>query len=269
MGERNVTLTRLTLAAAAIISGAPAWSAPDAGTMDRSLLPTGTLRAAFIASNPVQAVADPQTAEVRGPAAELTRELARRLDAPFRIAGAQGAAGVIDAVKQGAADIGFLAFDPARAAELDFSRTYSLAQNSYVVLARSPIRSLQDIDRPGMRVGVAARDAGDLFLTRTLKHAELKRNPGGDLSKAVQMLAAGDIDAYAANRQRLSELASREPALRLLAENFYGVEQAIVVAKGNKALLATVNRLLDEARTSGLIAAAIQRAGLVGVDVAP
>jgi polar amino acid transport system substrate-binding protein len=83
------------------------------------------------------------------------------------------------------------------------------------------------------------------------------------------MLRARDIEAYAANRQRLHEATSRMSGLRLLPDNFYGVEQAIVVAKGNAALLARINRFLDEARASGLVAEAIKRAGVVGVDVAP
>ena len=232
------------------------------------LAPTGTLRATFIATNPVQAVTDAQSGEVRGPAAELARELARRLGVPFRITGAQGVAGVLDSVKKGEADIGFLAFDPVRAAEVDFSQPYALAQNTYVVLDRSPIGSVSEIDRAGMRIGVATRDAGDLFLTRNLKAAELVRNPGGNLDIAVAKLNAGEIEAYAANRQRLSELVARVPGLRLLPDNFYGVEQSIIVAKGNPGL-AAVDRLVDEARASGLIAAALGRAGLVGVDVAP
>jgi len=232
------------------------------------LAPTGALRATFIATNPVQAVTDAQSGEVRGPAAELARELARWLGVPFRITGAQGVAGVLDSVKNGEADIGFLAFDPVRAAEVDFSQPYALAQNTYVVLEGSPIRSVSEIDRAGMRIGVATRDAGDLFLSRNLKAAELVRNPGGNLDVAVAKLNAGEIAAYAANRQRLSELVTRVPGLRLLPDNFYGVEQSIIVAKGNPGL-AAIDRLLDEARASGLIAAAIGRAGLVGVDVAP
>ena len=243
-----------------------AWIAGPALAND--MAPTGTLRATFIASNPVQAVTDPSTGEVRGPAAELTRELASQLGIPFKITGVQGVAGVINSVKNGEADIGFVAYDPERAKEVDFSQTYSLAQNTYVVLDRSPIRSIDDIDRPGIRIGVAARDAGDLFLTRTLQHAKLERNPGGNLDTALAKLKAGEIDAYAANRQRLSEFAARVPEVRLLPDNFYGVEQAIILPKGNVGL-AAVNKFLDEARTSGLIAAAIERAGLIGVDVAP
>jgi polar amino acid transport system substrate-binding protein len=232
------------------------------------LAPTGTLRATFIATNPVQAVTDAQTGEVRGPAAELTRELARRLGVPFTITGAQGPNGVIESIKTGKADIGFLAFDPQRAVEVDFSQAYSLAQNTYVVLDGSPIRSAADIDRPGIRIGATTRDAGELFLTRTLKAAELVRNPGGNLEVAVRQLKAGEIDAYGTNRQRLSELVARTPGLRLLPDNFYGVEQAIIVAKGNPGL-PRIDRFLDEARASGLIAAAIARSGLVGLDVAP
>ena len=85
----------------------------------------------------------------------------------------------------------------------------------------------------------------------------------------MKMLTSGEVDVYGGNRQRMSEAVAKTPGLRLLPDSFYGVEQAIVVAKGDAAKLAIVNRFIDEARTSGLTAAAIVRAGLIGVDVAP
>jgi polar amino acid transport system substrate-binding protein len=233
------------------------------------LVPTGTLRATFIAGNPVQAVTDAKTGAVSGPAADLGHELARRLNVPFTIKGVPGVQPVIDSVKNGEADIGFVAFDPVRAAQVDFSQPYSLAQNTYLVREGSPIRSVGNVDRSGVRIGVGLNDAGDYFLTRTLKNAELKRNPGGDLAVALRQLEAGEIDAYAANRQRLHTFVLAHPGLRLVPDNFYGVEQAIVVAKGKAALLGKVESLIEETRAAGFIAAAIARAGLVGVDVAP
>jgi polar amino acid transport system substrate-binding protein len=203
------------------------------------LVPTGTLRATFIASNPVQAVTDTKTGTVTGPAADLGHELARRLNVPFAIKGVPGVQPVIDSVKNGEAEIGFVAFDPVRAAQVDFSQPYSLAQNTYLVREGSPIRAVADVDRPGVRIGVGLNDAGDYFLTRTLKNAELKRNPGGDLTVALRQLEAGEIDAYAANRQRLHTFIAAHPGLRLVPDNFYGVEQSIVVHKGNAALLGT------------------------------
>jgi len=137
------------------------------------------------------------------------------------------------------------------------------------VLENSPLKSVADIDRPGIRLGTTQGDTGDLFLTRTLKNVEFKRSKDGNMDVAIQMLRAGEIDAYGTNRQRLYELAQRNPGLRLLPDNFFGVPQAIIVKKGNAALLAVVERMLDQARTSGLIAGAIKNAGLVGVDVAP
>ena len=240
-----------------------------AGTADRALAPTGTLRAVFIGSNPVQGAIDPATGAARGPAAEISQALARRLGVPVRVTGVAGPGAVIDAVKKGEADIGFLAFDPARAGEVDYASQYALVQATYVALASSPLRTTADVDRPGVRIGVAGDDSSALFLSRTLKSATLVRNPGGNVDKAVAMLRAGEIDVYGANRQRLTEAAARIPGLRLFPDNFYGVGQAVVVAKGNAALLRAVDRTIAEAKASGLVAGAIARAGLAGVDVAP
>ncbi len=232
-------------------------------------VPTGMLRATYIGQNPVQAFIDPASHELRGPGAEITRALAQILGLPFSLKGAQGVAGVIASVKNGEADLGFVAYDPVRAVDVDFSQTYSLAQNTYLVLEDSPLRSVDDMDRAGLRLGVAERDAGDYFLSRTLKNATLKRNPGGDLAVAVELLKAHEIEAYAANRQRLTELIAKTSGLRIVSGNFYGVEQAVIVRKGNRILLEKIDKFLDDARASGLIADSIARAGLSGVDVAP
>jgi polar amino acid transport system substrate-binding protein len=226
------------------------------------------LRATFIATNPVQATADPATGEVRGPANDLARELGRRLRVPVKVIPAAGVNGVLNSIKSGEADIGFLAYDPGRAVEVDFSQPYSIGQNTFIVLDTSQLKSVADVDRPGMVLGATLGDAGELFLTRTLKNAELKRNRDGNMDSALKMLRSGEIQAYGTNRQRLHELAERNPGLRLLPDNFYGVEQSIIVKQGNKALLDVVEKFLDEARKSGFIASAIERAGLVGVDVA-
>jgi polar amino acid transport system substrate-binding protein len=255
--------------AAALIALTLSATAAPANDLAKELAPTGTLRATYISTNPVQAFVDPATREVRGPAAAITAELAKRAGVPVTITGAQGVQGVIDSVKNGQADIGFVAFDPVRAEQVDFSQNYALAQNTYIVADNSPIKSVADADRAGVRIGVGARDAGDYFLTRTLKSATLVRNDGGIGDAIVKALLAGELDAYAGNRMRLHAAAQKTPGLRLVPDNFYGVEQAVIVPKGNAARLAIIEKFIDEARGSGLIADAIARAGLVGVDVAP
>jgi polar amino acid transport system substrate-binding protein len=254
---------------ACLVAALPARGDDSPQAIAKVLAPTGTLRAAYIATNPVQAFVDPATKEVRGPGAEITRELARRAAVPFTITGAKGVEGVLEAVKNGSADIGFLAFDPVRAAQVDFSQNYSLAQNTYVVVENSPIKSIADADRPGVRIGVGLRDAGDYFLTKALKNAELKRNEGGISDAIVKALLSGELDAYAGNRMRLHEAAQKTGGLRLVPDNFYGVEQAVIVQKGDAGKIAIIERFIDEARAAGFIADAIRRSGLVGVDVAP
>ena len=231
-------------------------------------LPAGMLRATFIATNPVQGIVDAKSGEVRGPAADLTAALGKQLGVASKVTPSNGVQGVLQAVKNGEADIGFLAFDPGRAAEVDYSQIYSLAQNTYMVLEKSPLKSVNDIDRAGTRIGTTEGDTGDLYLTRTLKNVTFKRTKG-DMDQALKMLRDGEIEAYGTNRQRLVELARTNPGIRLLPDNFYGVPQAIIVKKGNAALLQAAERMLDEARKSGLLAASIKNVGLVGVDVAP
>jgi len=234
------------------------------------LAPTGTLRATFLQNNPVQGRVDPKTGAVSGPAIDLTRELGRQLGVPVSITGVEGARAVIDSVKNHTADIGFLAFDPSRAADVDFSQVYSLSWASYIVLAGSPLHAVADADRKGVRIGAATGDSPELYLSRNLKEAELKRYANPPAEDVLRMLAAGEIDVWAANRQRLLEMAANGANLRVVPDNYFAVRQAIIVPKGDRAALDAVNRLLDEARASGLIKKAIDSAGLTGaVDVAP
>jgi polar amino acid transport system substrate-binding protein len=233
------------------------------------LAPGDTLRAVYIDSNPAQARRDPTSGEVRGPAADLALDLARRNGLKLMITPAPGVAGVIAAVKSGAADIGFVAYDTTRAEEVDFSQTYLLAHNTYIVRRDSKAQTTADLDQAGRRIGVGEKDAADLFLSRRLKAATLHRMPSSDLDNGIKLLLAGELDAYAANRTRLLAVADQLPGLRLLADNFYDVEQAIVVAKGNPKRREIVEQFVIEAKASGLVKAAIERAGLRGVSAAP
>src|SRR5258705_985034 len=99
------------VAVGAVFLCASAWGA-------EGLAPTGTLRAIFLEANPVQGTVDAATGAVSGPAAELTRALAQRLGVPAAITPVKGTAALMDGIKAGTADIGYLAFDPARAQEV-------------------------------------------------------------------------------------------------------------------------------------------------------
>src|SRR5215471_21069726 len=134
--------------------------------MRDALAPSGTLRAVFLATNPVQGSVNPKTGEVSGPVSDITRELARRMGVTFSIKGLDGVPAVMEAVGKQTADIGFLAFDPTRAVQVSFSEPYSIGHNTYMVRGDSPIQRVADADRAGVRIGVGAGDAVDLYLSR-------------------------------------------------------------------------------------------------------
>ena len=123
------------------------------------LAPTGTLRAVFLGSNPVQGRVDPQTKAVTGPVADLVKELAGRLHVPYALIPAADARHVIETLNAHTADIGFLAFDPSRAEEVDFSRPYAVMYNTYLVRADSSIHKAAE---GGARWHGEGPDPGDL-----------------------------------------------------------------------------------------------------------
>lgn len=237
--------------------------------MREALAPSGTLRAAFLGANPVQGVVNPRTKEVTGPVADVVKELARRMSVPFTISGLEGVPAVLEAVRTRAADIGFLAYDPTRAAQVAFTQTYSLAHNTYMVRRDSPIQTFADADRKGVRIGVGAGDSVDLFLSRTLKEAQLVRPSDRTMENAVRMLTNGEVEAYAANRQRLTEALASAPNLRLLPGSVLPVQQSMVVAKENAAGVAALDRFIDDIRQSGFLRQAVEGAKIAGLEVAP
>ena len=228
-----------------------------------NIAPTGTLRAAYLSSNPAQAVRDPITGEVRGASADVARELARRRNVPVALMPLPNPATVIEAVAKGEADIGFVAYAPERVGMVEFSQIYMLVQQSFVVPDNSRIRTVADIDAQGLRIAGGKGDSITLYLRATL--VETNNTP----ADAKRKLLAGEIDAYGANRQRLTNFLKEMPGYRLLPDSLFGVTQAIIVAKGKPGVLMDINAFINDVRASGLLQDAVARSGVVGLEVAP
>src|SRR5215468_2305265 len=178
--------------------------------MAGDIAPGGTLRTAYLGTNPAQAMRDPATGEVRGAAYDLARELARRNNVPLEFKPIASPPAVIEAVKNGEADIGFVAYETTRLGMVEFSQTYMLVRQSFLVLDGSPIKAIADIDRTGQKIAGTVNDSITLCMKRILRQAtvvELQNNP----AELGQALTAGKIDAFGANRQRLTTLANATP----------------------------------------------------------
>ena len=227
------------------------------------------LRAAFIAANPAMTVKDPVTGAVGGPAVELARELARRRGVEVSLIGVQTPQNVIDAVRNGDADIGFVAYNPEREGPIAFSQPFMLVLQTFVVREDSALQSVKDIDRPNQKIGARSGDSMALYLARTLKQAQLVEITEPTGIEGTQGVLSGKWDAFGTNRQRLTEALRNTPGLRLLKDDLYGVEQTLIVPKEDQENLKAINQFIDDIRTSGFLRATIDRSGIIGIAVAP
>jgi len=234
------------------------------------LAPTGTLRAVFLGGNPVQGRVDAQTGKALGPVPDIVEALARRIGVPYAIASEPNAAGIVAALNTQRADIGFLAYDAARARDVDFGAPLLVMFNSYLVRRDSPIQRTDDVDRPGVTVAAVRGQTQELFVSSHLKNARVRVFEAMPPQREVEtLLLGGEVHAFAINRQRsLDAQSASNQTLRALADSFLEVDQSFVVRKGDRARLPLLEQFAADIRGSGLIKSSIERAGLIGVDMA-
>jgi polar amino acid transport system substrate-binding protein len=231
------------------------------------LAPTGTLRAAINFGNPVLAQKDPATGEARGVSVDLARELGRRLGVPVVLVTFDAAGKVFDALKSGAWDVAFLAIDPARATEIAFTAPYVVIEGTYLVPADSPLRTIADVDRDGVRVAVGNKSAYDLYLTRTLKRAQLVRVPTSP--EAIDIFLKDRLEAAAGVKQPLLQFAKTHPHVRVMEGRFMAIEQAVGAPKGREAGARYLRQFVEEMKASGFVAQGLEKSGQGDATVAP
>ena len=231
------------------------------------LAPTGKLRAGINYGNVILAARDRTTGESSGVAIDLMQDLARRLGVPAEIVAFDSVAAMGDAAPTNAWDIAFLGSDPQREKLMSFTAAYLEIDATYLVPRASPFRTAAEVDREGVRVAAPARANYELFLARNLRRAQLVSTQGPEA--AFDLLVTGKVDALAGLKQGLLDLLQKLPESRILEGHFMRVQQSIAVPKGREAGLAYLRRVIEEAKTSGLVARAIERTGVRGVSVAP
>jgi len=268
----KLTTTRhiLGLAAATVLAACaapPATApAPSRTAAAAELATTGTLRAAINFGNPILASRAPDGAP-RGVSVDLANEAGRRLGVPVELVQFNSAGNVVEAVKAGRVDLAFVAIDPVRAADMEYTAPYVIIEGAYLVRQGSPLRSNAEVDRSGTRVAVGRGSAYDLFLTRELKAATILRAPTSP--EVTDFFLAQNLDVAAGVKQQLEADARRVGGVRLLPGRFMVIEQAMGVPKGRRAAQDWLSSFIEEMKSSGFVAAALQRHGIEGAAVAP
>ncbi len=240
---------------------------PDRPLALGDLAPTGRLRAGINFGNSLLTKRPAPGGSARGVAVDLAGELARRLGVPLALVTYDTPGQAADAVGKGEWDVVFIAAGPERAATIDFSPPYVQLEATYLVAPGSSIQSVEEVDRPGVRVGVGAKTAYELYLTRTLKRAELVRVTGN--AEAIELMRNKQVDAVGALTEMLHPYTAVLPGARVLPGHFALADQAVGTPKGRTAGAQFLRQFVEEAKSSGLVADVIRRNGVRGVVVAP
>ena len=232
------------------------------------LAPTGTLRAGInfgntvLAMRPKGGAGDPQ-----GVSGELARELAKRLGVPISYATFDQAGQVTDAIKTGVWDVAFLAVDPVRGNDIDFTAPYVLIEGTYLVPVGSTLKVVEDVDKAGVRIAATKGSAYDLYLTRALKNAQLVRIEGGP--NPIEVMLKDGLEATAGVRQPLVAYAKTNPKVRVMDGRFMAIEQAMCTPKGRDAGALYLRAFVEEMKASGFVAKALAASGQHEATVAP
>lgn len=230
------------------------------------LAPTGKLRVGINLSNFLLVKKHPD-GSVTGIVPDLAAELGRRLKAPVDFVHYEGPGHLADAAPSGAWDVGFLGAEPQRAAMIAFSDAYLEIPATYLVPAGSPIRSIDQVDRPGVRIATMAKSAYELWLSRNIKQATLVR--ANTIAATFEMFKAEKLEVLSGLLPRLVTEVEQLPGARILEGKFTAVQQAIGTPKARAAGAQYLQAFAADIKKSGLVASLIEKHGARGTNVAP
>jgi polar amino acid transport system substrate-binding protein len=253
--------------------------AADAGSLPSSdgptpsqrqeLVPAGKLRVgvAFAPAKSAFFVVKDADGKPQGVTVDLGKELADKLGAPVEFLTAANSGELVDAMDANSIDVMFVPIDEERRKRVDFGPAYFIIESTYLVRAGSEIKSLSEVDRPGIRVIGIANTATLRGAAHTLKNTKIA--PVKSVSEATEMLRSGTADALALTHDSLPPIASQLPGSRILDGSFLQTGIAIAVPKNRPNALAYATAFMDTAKASGLVRRAFDNAGLKDLVIAP
>jgi len=263
---RRRTVVQSLLGAAMALFGNRAFVQVVSPGVIASLAPTGRIRVAINYGNAALAVRDPATGKLSGVSVDIAEELGKRVGLPITLVPFDAAGKVSAAVKDDAWDVAFLARDPERAREISFTAAYVVIDGNYVVRKDSPLTRVAQVDSDGVRIAVSTQSAYDLFLTRTIKRAQLFR--GGTTPQAIALFLSARYEVVAGVKQAMQQLVASEPTVRMIPEPFMEINQAMCTPAGRDAGAAYLSAFVETIKSNGFVAQALVRNGQADASVA-
>jgi len=230
------------------------------------LAPTGVLRAGINLSNFLLVTGRGANGDPEGVAPDMAAEIARSLGVPVKLVPFESPGLLGDAVGTNVWDIGLIGAEPQRAEKISFTAAYVEIEAAYLVPPDSPITSIAEVDRKGVRIAYGARSAYGLWLENNIKNATLMPTAGPD---AFNRFRDEKLEVFAGLRPGLLKDVEKMPGATILPGKFSAVQQAVGTAKPNQAGATYLAEFVEKAKQSGLVAGLIQKHNVKGLSVAP
>lgn len=234
----------------------------NAGGEKELLAPTGHLRVGVYPGSPTSMVTDAGSGQTHGLTYDLGREFAARIGATPQYVTFPRIADVIGAMKEGQIDFTITNATPARANDVGFSQPLLSIELGYLVPANSTVGRADEIDRPGIRIGVTKGGTSERTLSAKFKNAQII--PAESVKLAIEMLRRGELDVYATNKAILFEMSDSMPGARILDGNWGLEHMAVAIPRGREQGLPFIESFVQEVQGNGLVERIQQNAGLRG-----
>jgi polar amino acid transport system substrate-binding protein len=235
----------------------------------KELAPTGKLRVAlvFAPEKSIFFVVKDGNGKPQGVTADIAGALGHAINLPVEYMLFPNSGLATDALESGAVDVSFIPVDEERKQRVAFGPNYVLGESTYMVTATLPAKTVEEVDRQGVRVIGIANTTTIRAAARTLKNTGI--SPVPSVAEAVAMLRDGRVDAFALSRDSLPTYVKQVPGSRITEGAFQQIGIAVAVAKGNQAGLAAVTKFMEQAKSKGLVRKALDDAGYPAIAVAP
>lgn len=231
------------------------------------LAPTGVLRAGINLSNFLLVTGRADNGDPQGVSPDMAAAIAEKLGVPVKYVPFKTPGELGDQAGKNVWDVGLIGAEPQRAQTIAFTAAYCEIEATYMVPPGSPIKSIAEVDRKGVRIAVSARSAYGLWLENNIKNASLE--PIAGLDAAFNKFKDEKLDVLAGLRPGLLKDIEKMPGATILPGKFSAVQQAVGTAKGNTEAAAWLSGFVEEAKKSGLVGRLIEKHKVKGLSVAP
>ena len=127
-----------------------------------------------------------------------------------------------------------------------------------MVTAASGAKTVEDVDKPGMRVIGIANTTTIRAAGRTLKNTTI--SPVTSVGDAVAAMRDGKADAFALSRDTLPPYVKQVPGSRMTDGAFQQIGDRDRGREGQAAALAAVTEFMNEAKKDGTVRKALDKA---------